>query len=42
MNPEESKNRDDGKTEPDDIEYWVSEYPELTREEIIEVLELYE
>ena len=36
------ENRDEVKSEPDDIEWWVQEYPELTREEIIEVLEFFE
>ena len=26
--------------DPADLEYWVSEFPELTREEIIDVLEI--
>ena len=28
--------------EPPDIDYWVSEFPELTREEIVDVLEIIE
>ena len=26
--------------DPKDLDYWVKEYPELTREEIIDVLEI--